>query len=478
MQPLINWLAQNPGWLNIALFLTSLLESLAIAGLLVPGVAILFAVAVLAGKVGLPIPELLMWGFLGAVLGDMISFWLGRRLQGRLHQVWPFRRHPGLVRRAEDLFVRHGGKSVIIGRFVGPVRPVIPMVAGAFNMRAIYFVMVNLASAAAWAPCYLLPGYLVGGALTIPGPIPPAIYLLAAVGAVVLLVAYLLFIRLQLGLGSRSPVYSWLERKMAGYNATHQFWRHLSSERPTRGGEFPLASISLTLGGLGGFVLWGILSQITHAVEPIDRFFNEITETLRNPLVDPIAVILTLSGDPPVLVAGTLLMSAVLLFRGFYSAAIHAIIGLGLTSVTVTLIKNWLAIQRPELVNLPPTSYAFPSGHATGVAVFFGVAAAFVARERPPSRRWRIYLAFSVPMILVAFSRVVLGVHWFSDMVGGLLLGLGLSGLIRASYSRHDREPLTLDLFTGAAVILWLVFIGVYIWMQWPNAWSAYTPSF
>jgi membrane protein DedA with SNARE-associated domain len=84
LQSLTDWLATNPGWLSAALFLTAFLESLAFAGILIPGVAILFAVAVLAGQVAIPVAEVLLWAGAGAVAGDGISFALGRLFQGRL----------------------------------------------------------------------------------------------------------------------------------------------------------------------------------------------------------------------------------------------------------------------------------------------------------------------------------------------------------------------------------------------------------
>ena len=116
------------------------------------------------------------------------------------------------------------------------------------------------------------------------------------------------------------------------------------------------------------------------------------------------------------LARAALLLALALGFRGLYGAAAHLVGVLLLTSASVTLLKNGLAVERPSLVDIPPSSFAYPSGHAAGITVFMGLAAAFVAREWRPSRRWWVYLAFSVPMVLVAFSRVVLGVHWFSDI--------------------------------------------------------------
>ncbi|MFC4259397.1 bifunctional DedA family/phosphatase PAP2 family protein [Marinobacter lacisalsi] len=474
---LTQWLSANPGWVTGVIFLIALLESLAMAGLLVPGVAILFAVAVLAGKAGIPVFEILAWGAAGAIIGDGFSFWLGRRLRGRLHQVWPFRNYPEMIRRAERLFVRHGGKSVVIGRFVGPVRPVIPMVAGAFNMPARRFSVVNIASALAWAPLYLLPGYSVGMALVGPEPIPPALYALAVGAFGVLLVAYFLFFRIQLGLRSRSFLYRWLERKMLEYTTTHRMWRRLSSERPSGDDEFPLASISLALGAIGSFILWTLLSQATLVLTPLDEFFAGISGNLRNPLTDPLTVALTLAGDPAVLVTGALLLAAALGFRGFYSAAVHVLGALLLTIASVTLLKLGLSVERPALVQQLPSGYAYPSGHAAGITVFLGLAGAFVAREWRPSRRWRVYMTVSVPMLLVAASRVVLGVHWFSDMIGGILLGLAVCGLVRASFSRHDHSPLTMEPVTAGVISLWLLFLCGYLWWQWPQAMQVYAPA-
>lgn len=110
-QELSAWLSLNPGWLATALFSTAFVESLAIAGIIVPGVAILFAIAALAGQTGMPLTEALIWAGLGAIAGDTASFALGRKLQGRLDVVWPLSRYPILMAKGQAFFASTAARA-------------------------------------------------------------------------------------------------------------------------------------------------------------------------------------------------------------------------------------------------------------------------------------------------------------------------------------------------------------------------------
>lgn len=464
------WLSTHPGWLALALFTAAFTESLALAGIVVPGVAILFAVAVLAGKTGMPLPEALLWAGLGAILGDTTSFGLGRLMQGRLTEIWPLSRYPKIIGKGEHFFRRHGGKSVIFGRFLGPIRPVIPLVAGALMMPWRRFLAFNIGSAVAWAPVYIFPGFLVGSALASNIRAPAHVYAVTGTSLAVLLAVYLVLVRFQLGLGEGSRSYRWLEQRMAGYEATHRFWRLYTNQRPAREGEFPLASFMLAIGAAALFVIWGQLATATHLLEGFNQATLQWFEQLRQPLLDGPFIVFTLLGDPPVLVAAGILACLAFLFRGYYAAAAHIVVAALATIVLVWGLKWAFGIPRPDEVLSPPGSGAFPSGHATGITLTVTLLASFIAGETQNRERWQSYILLSLPLVPVAVSRLYLGVHWFTDVVGGLLLGLAITGATRASYSRYDRVPLAPDVTFAVAAVLWLAFAGSYIALSWEDA--------
>lgn len=157
-----DWLSANPDLIAISIAAIAFIESFAIVGVIVPGVMMLAAASFVAGTGLLALPLALGAAWFGAVLGDGVSFLIGQRFHGAIRGLRPFADHPEWIDNAEAVFRRYGWLSVVIGRFVGPIRPIIPMVAGALDMNASIFFGVNAVSAIAWAPVYVLPGYLLG----------------------------------------------------------------------------------------------------------------------------------------------------------------------------------------------------------------------------------------------------------------------------------------------------------------------------
>jgi len=438
-QPIIDWLSAHPSWVIISIALIAFVESLALAGIVVPGVLLLFLVAALAGNLSIPLWEVLTAGFVGAVLGDGLSFYLGHFFKHSLRQYWPFSRYPKALKLGEDFFSKHGGKSVIIGRFIGPIRPVLPLIAGMLGMSQVRFISFNIFSALAWAPFYLLPGYLTGTAAhssLSKLALPEHFYLVLAIFITTLTLIAFMFRYLNLALQQENSFYKWVERKKQHAILTRQLWifltRHHAHQR-----EFPLASLSLfILSGLL-FWVWSLLTLHTELLQPLDHFMLSFASNARSAPVDAVLVSLTLLGDERFLYCSFTIFVGVLITQKRPIAALHLVIA-GLSTAAIThALKYGFAVPRPEFVYYAPTSFAYPSGHSSGAVILYGLVASFIAQEKAQTQRWKIYLTLGIPITLIALSRVLLGVHWVSDIIGGILLGLSLCAATRVLYSRY-----------------------------------------
>lgn len=163
---ILQWISANPHWAGLAVFSIAFLESLAIVGLAMPGWLLLVGVGSLIGGGSLNFWLMTLCSFLGAVLGQGISYWVGYHFQDKVHH-WPWvKSHQNLLDKAETFFKRHGFAGILIGQFIGPIRAVISLIAGILNMPPKRFFVAILCAAMIWAPVYLMPGVIVGAALT------------------------------------------------------------------------------------------------------------------------------------------------------------------------------------------------------------------------------------------------------------------------------------------------------------------------
>jgi membrane protein DedA with SNARE-associated domain len=158
------WLMAHQHWLGGIIIGIAFIESFAVIGIIVPGVVLLAAAAFIAGAGALDLPTTLICAFIGAVIGDGISFLIGRYFHKHINNVWPFKQNRSWLEKGEYFFEKYGLLSIVIGRFLGPIRPIMPLAAGTMHMPAIQFYSVNFLSAIAWAPAYILPGFIAGSA--------------------------------------------------------------------------------------------------------------------------------------------------------------------------------------------------------------------------------------------------------------------------------------------------------------------------
>ncbi len=164
---LLLWISQNSQWAALIVLSIAFFESLVIIGLVIPGWVLLVGVGVLIGNGNLPFLTIVLASFVGAVLGESLSYYLGWHHRERIHQWQFFTKHPHWLINSQKFFKRHGAASVALGRFFGPVRAFVPLVAGASDMPPLRFTLINVASALIWAPAYLLPGVIAGAAIDV-----------------------------------------------------------------------------------------------------------------------------------------------------------------------------------------------------------------------------------------------------------------------------------------------------------------------
>ncbi len=155
-------LIQQSEYTYLLIFTIAFLETLLLVGFFFPGSVALLAIGGLIASGTLELWPTLFWAFLGAVIGDNISFWIGVYFKEPLHHSKLYARHKDAFQKGEVFFHQYGTYSVVLGRFVGPIRAVIPTIAGTLGMSGKLFFIVNVLSALVWAPAYILPGYIMG----------------------------------------------------------------------------------------------------------------------------------------------------------------------------------------------------------------------------------------------------------------------------------------------------------------------------
>jgi len=374
------WLSAHPQWLGLAIVLVAATECLAIVGLIVPGTVLLFAIAVLAGNGALSLGETLLLGYLGGLIGDVLSYFTGRHFHQNIRRLPGLRSHPEWIGRAEGYFQRYGIASLLVGRFIGPLRPMLPMVAGMFDMPVLRFIGVSLLAGIGWSIVYLLPGWATGAAIRL--PLPEGFWGEAGV----LAAGFAILIGLSI----------------------HAAWQ----SRP-HGSRLVTALCLILLAGV--FLGWPHLAHF-------DQGIMTLVQEHRGAAADKIAVMLTNMGEFHTQFALAVVLCGGLLMLRQWRPTLFVLGTMLFTALGNGIMKHVFARARPEVLTDPLGTFSMPSGHSSASFALCLAVGVLAGRGQPPRMRLTWLLLAGLPAAFIAMSRVYLGAHWPTDVLAGALL--------------------------------------------------------
>ena len=440
IQPLTLWLYAHPHLALLITFLISFSESLAIVGSIIPGSVTMTAIGILAGSGVMRIDLTFLAATLGAIAGDSGSYALGYTFSDRLINIWPFKNYPGWLNYGQEYFAKHGATSVLIGRFIGPMRSIIPVIAGMMHMSHLRFFFANVVSAVAWAILYVTPGILIGAASSeLSTESATRLFILILILLVIIWLASLAIKWLLIHANQllRTNLHNlWMRlkhRPRLAYFAKVLAPQEESNHYPTAALVF-LAILSFCVSLITiGLVLQG--SWVAAINNPVYLFF----QSLRTAPFDSffIAVGLVIS---PLSLFALLATLAIYILASRDWRTLRYGVSLALTSgIIIFLLTTLVDTQEPIGPATDHTRVLFPDTNLTFATSLFG----FLALYMSTYYRTVIMLVLRVLLLstlcLAGIALVYLGDNWITNVIASYFIGLTLCLMHWIFYRRGSR---------------------------------------
>lgn len=450
IHPFIQWVSVHPIWGIAATFAIAFCETLAFVGYTVPAVFLLFGVGTLIGSGLLPFWPVFAAAASGAFLGDGLSYFLGRFFRGRGSR---FIEHRGIrtnLARGQRFFQNHGGKSIIMGRMIAPLRPIVPIVSGLADFPLLRFISIDILACLIWAPLYLLPGMVFGASVDLAAAVSLKLALL------LLLLVALFWISTALirqGLHLLAPFENRLLRlwlKIWEGASAWSRWNPLA-----RSGEDQSGTPLLLLAGLLLIGLIWLANRLILAFTgaPWPGFFDALgieaaSRILTSPL-EHVATLLVAWVTPAGWLLFGLAMSLMLILRKSYTAVRYLfaamLFGLVCDLLLGTSLHRWSA------------GFLYPNSIAGALAVY-GVCVGMGASNMTRRHRIGLYLAFAVPLLVSILASLLIGTLWLGNALGTGLLGLIWAMLLVVAFRHHPHVDLP---WKSVLAVFWIMLAGI-----------------
>ena len=431
-------------------FILMLLES---AGLPLPGETMLMLASAFASSGRLSIFGVIMSAALGAILGDMGGYWIGRRGGAAILKRILGRHYEAHLNKGRVFFVRYGSGAVFLARFVPVVRVVGANLAGMTEMPFPKFALFNVAGGITWAVTMGSLGYFFGNNL----PHIEALLHRLGVGLLIAigLIAAAIWISRQITSHEADARYQ-LDHIKQGLGLPRlQVWlmsqfHYDRSLTLMLGGGFLLAALS---GWMFGALAEGVLARDSMTL--YDAGVGSWLLGLATEDSSQFFYLITLLGGPWFILTASLLISAWLVWRKRWLTLGALIFSVGGGALINELLKNIFQRPRPDFPNVfyHESGFSFPSGHSMLSVLFYGMTAYLIASQ---GFSWKNQIRLGVTAftlsLLIGFSRIFLGVHYMTDVLGGwasgvvwlvvCIMALRLVQISRQGFEKNNRsEP-------------------------------------
>jgi undecaprenyl-diphosphatase len=437
------------------------LETGAFVGLVAPGETVVIVGGVVAGQGEIDVVILIGLVWACAFAGDTVSFLLGRRLgRGFLLKHGPrVKITEARLEQVERFLRRHGGPTILIGRFLGLVRALAPFVAGASRMPLRSFLPYDILAAGIWSTAFCLLGYFFWRSFDQVVHIAKqgALAFGATVGVVIAAVIAYRYLKVP---ANRATAQAWIDaqaqrpllRPVARF--VRPLWRRVAPalrfawQRLTPGELGLELTTLLAVAAVGGFLFFGLASLVEQRdLLRMDTRAFDLAAQLQARWLDDAAKLVTDLGALPV--AGGAVALTVIFLLGRRRIIEGAVLAAGMLGTVAAVQMSKAAVDRPRpsdpLVATQGQSY--PSGHAAYAVAYVAIAVA-VAHAFPRNLHRAAFLAVALGVAAaVGLTRVYLRAHYLSDVVGGWGLAAavfatcGMVGLVVAFVRHNAPQP-------------------------------------
>jgi len=443
-------------------------ESGAFIGFVAPGEVTVILGGVIAGQGEIDIVPLVGLVWACSFAGDSTSFFIGRRFGRRV--LVRFGPRVGVtaqrLEHVETYFEEHGGATVMLGRFIGVLRPLAPAVAGSSGMTFRRFLPFSVVGTGLWSATFCLLGYIFYRSFSQVTAVAGRASLVFAVLVGTVVGGVFAYRRLRRE-EERRRLAAWFERQgrrpllrpfaavtrplwgravMPAYRAIAPRARFLG--RRLTPGDLGIEFTTTLAGALVGAYVVGVLASLVDD-DPGPAFADgqafRIADGLFNTTVIDVAQVVTHLGSLPAAVAAVLLTALLYVRRRGRSELMVLAAGLAAVWLAVNLMKAGFDRPRPAAQITDAEGSSFPSGHAAYSTVYVAVAVA--VRRVLPGLATRAGLVFAALALTttIGLTRVYLRVHFWTDVAAGWALGAAIFGtlatiLLVVSYARQTRR--------------------------------------